>query len=106
MNKISTNYLPGSGESVRASLASQVKTLSPVGSQGARFTVAIHAKLLSVGALLPAFGGRDGLLGPRGQADAAESARELALLRLELSVAARPAQVHDLVEVLTDRTTF
>ena len=49
--------LPASGESVRASFASQVETLGPVGSQGASFAVAIHAQLLSVGALLAALGG-------------------------------------------------
>ena len=49
--------LPASGESVRASFASQVETLGPVGSQWASFAVSIHAELLSVGALLAALGG-------------------------------------------------
>ena len=97
---------PGGGVAVGAPLAGQVQPLGPEGAQRAGLAVAVCAQLLAVGALLAALGLRDGLLGAGGQADAAEAAGELALLGLVLAEAARPAQVHDLVEVLADRAAL
>lgn len=100
------NFIPCSCKSVRASFTSQMKTLGPVGSKWARFTVAVHAKLLAVGTLLATFGRRDGFLGPSCQTDSAKSARELAFLGLKLAVAARATQIDDLVKVLADRASL
>ena len=83
-----------------------MKTLGPVSSQWAGFAVSVHAQLLAVGALLATLGRRDRLLRSGGQTDSAKSARKLALLGLVLAVAAGPAQVHDLVEVLSDRAAL
>jgi hypothetical protein len=83
-----------------------MKTLGPVGSERASFTVAVHAKLLAIGTLLTTFSRRYGFLGPGCQTDSAKSAREFAFLRLVLAVAARATQIDNLVKVLTNWASF
>ena len=83
-----------------------MKSLGPVSSERTCLAISVHAELLSVGALLATLGRRDRLLCSGGESNSAKSTRKFAFLRLVLSVAARSAQVNNLVEILTDGASF
>lgn len=86
--------------------ARRVDALGAVGASRTRLARAGGAQLETRLALLAAFGGRDGLLGARGEAAVAPLAGELAFIRLEVSVAAGAADAHLLVEVPSSSTAL
>ena len=83
-----------------------MQAFGPVGALDARFTVAVHAQLFTVGAFVATFLDGNGFLGPGRFSDAAKSAREAAFFRLVFAETARPAKFQDLVVILTDGATL
>lgn len=86
--------------------ARRMNALGTVGASRARLARAGGSQLETRLALLAALGGGDGFLGARGEAAVAPLAGELALIRLEVSVATRAADAHLLVEVPSSSTAL
>ena len=84
----------------RAGLAGRLHALRPVGAARAGLALALHGELLAGAALVPALLAGHGLGGARRLAEAAEQAREAALLGLVEAVAAAAAQPSHVVVIL------